>query len=102
LAQPERLTCHTITSLAGVAQSGTIAPQGCQFSDIHYCRYTGEDGFEISVPRRHTIAFVEKLLRNKRVRLAGLGARDALRLEVGCSSWLMLNETKMLQSLNRL
>ena len=44
--------------------------------------YTGEDGFEISIPN----SFAEKLTReliNKGSKLAGLGARDTLRLEAG-------------------
>ncbi|KAG2483828.1 hypothetical protein HYH03_017351 [Edaphochlamys debaryana] len=45
--------------------------------------YTGEDGFEISVPSTHAVALTEKLLANSRVRLAGLGPRDSLRLEAG-------------------
>ncbi len=34
-------------------------------------RYTGEDGFEISVPSTHAVALAEKLIANERVRLAG-------------------------------
>lgn len=34
-------------------------------------RYTGEDGFEISVPNSHAVALAEKLTANKRVRMAG-------------------------------
>ncbi|KAF2496381.1 glycine cleavage system T protein [Lophium mytilinum] len=47
--------------------------------------YTGEDGFEISVPASSTVAVTEKLLSAapETVRLAGLGARDSLRLEAG-------------------
>ncbi len=45
--------------------------------------YTGEDGFEISVPASAAVAFVEALLRNPAVELVGLGARDSLRLEAG-------------------
>ncbi|PNW85588.1 hypothetical protein CHLRE_03g193750v5 [Chlamydomonas reinhardtii] len=45
--------------------------------------YTGEDGFEISVPNSHAVALAEKLTANKRVRMAGLGPRDSLRLEAG-------------------
>jgi aminomethyltransferase len=44
--------------------------------------YTGEDGFEISIPNE----FVDKLTReliNKGSKLVGLGARDTLRLEAG-------------------
>jgi len=45
--------------------------------------YTGEDGFEISVPNTHAVALAEKLMSNNRVRLCGLGPRDSLRLEAG-------------------
>ncbi len=48
--------------------------------------YTGEDGFEISIPPALTLAFTNHLLEaggQDRVRLAGLGARDSLRLEAG-------------------
>lgn len=50
---------------------------------ITRCGYTGEDGFEISVPRSETVTITEKLLENGDVKLAGLGARDSLRLEAG-------------------
>jgi len=45
--------------------------------------YTGEDGFEISVPGDSAEAFVRLLLAEPEVALAGLGARDSLRLEAG-------------------
>ncbi|MCY3830299.1 MAG: glycine cleavage system aminomethyltransferase GcvT [Rhodospirillaceae bacterium] len=45
--------------------------------------YTGEDGFEISVPASHATALAEALLDSEEVALAGLGARDSLRLEAG-------------------
>jgi aminomethyltransferase len=45
--------------------------------------YTGEDGFEISVPAEHAIALAEALLAQPEVGPAGLGARDTLRLEAG-------------------
>ncbi|KAK3113626.1 Aminomethyltransferase, mitochondrial [Teratosphaeriaceae sp. CCFEE 6253] len=48
--------------------------------------YTGEDGFELSVPASQTLAVAEHLLQHAgadRLRLAGLGARDSLRLEAG-------------------
>ncbi|GAB1862555.1 Aminomethyltransferase [Camponotus japonicus] len=50
---------------------------------ISRCGYTGEDGFEISVPAKDAINLVEKLLEKPDVKLAGLGARDSLRLEAG-------------------
>ncbi|KAL9595140.1 MAG: hypothetical protein Q9219_006628 [cf. Caloplaca sp. 3 TL-2023] len=48
--------------------------------------YTGEDGFEISLPPQMTRPFTEHLLESagrSKLRLAGLGARDSLRLEAG-------------------
>lgn len=47
------------------------------------CGYTGEDGFEISVPSESIETVVEGLLQENNVKLAGLGARDSLRLEAG-------------------
>ena len=48
-------------------------------------RYTGEDGFEISIPQDAAETIVSELLNltTASVRLAGLGARDSLRLEAG-------------------
>jgi aminomethyltransferase len=43
--------------------------------------YTGEDGFEISVPAVQAEALAELLLAQAEVAPAGLGARDTLRLE---------------------
>ena len=45
--------------------------------------YTGEDGFEISVPAEHAVTLAEALLAQPEVKPAGLGARDTLRLEAG-------------------
>ncbi len=45
--------------------------------------YTGEDGFEISLPDRFARAFAERLLAMEEVAPIGLGARDSLRLEAG-------------------
>ena len=63
--------------------------QGGMFSlagaDCHVTRsgYTGEDGFEISVPATHAVALARSLLALPQVMPAGLGARDTLRLEAG-------------------
>jgi aminomethyltransferase len=53
--------------------------------DCHVSRsgYTGEDGYEISMKATRVNAIVERLLDDPRVKLAGLGARDSLRLEAG-------------------
>jgi aminomethyltransferase len=45
--------------------------------------YTGEDGFEISVPAEQAEALAKALLANSEVLPIGLGARDSLRLEAG-------------------
>ena len=45
--------------------------------------YTGEDGYEISVPAHAAQAVWDALLADERVRPIGLGARDSLRLEAG-------------------
>lgn len=45
--------------------------------------YTGEDGFEVSVPEERAEAVAERLLADDRVLPVGLGARDSLRLEAG-------------------
>ncbi|CAK4072448.1 unnamed protein product [Aphanomyces euteiches] len=47
------------------------------------CGYTGEDGFEVSVPSSQVESFTRQLLKDERVLEAGLGARDSLRLEAG-------------------
>jgi aminomethyltransferase len=45
--------------------------------------YTGEDGFEISIPAAEADRFARKLLSQPGVAPIGLGARDSLRLEAG-------------------
>ncbi|KAJ6582126.1 hypothetical protein B0H19DRAFT_1117611 [Mycena capillaripes] len=52
--------------------------------NLHVARggYTGEDGFEISIPPSQTVEVAE-LLSKSPIQLTGLGARDSLRLEAG-------------------
>lgn len=45
--------------------------------------YTGEDGFEISLPAAVATAFAQALLAQPEVAAIGLGARNSLRLEAG-------------------
>ncbi|HAJ56306.1 MAG TPA: glycine cleavage system aminomethyltransferase GcvT [Candidatus Omnitrophica bacterium] len=47
--------------------------------------YTGELGFELYAPAEKIAAIWERLTSDKRVKPAGLGARDVLRLEMGYS-----------------
>jgi len=55
------------------------------FGDLRVSRsgYTGEDGFEISVPQAGAEALALALLEMPEVMPIGLGARDSLRLEAG-------------------
>src|SRR5471030_1741513 len=56
--------------------------------------YTGEDGFEISVPAANAEALARALLAEPEVAAIGLGARDSLRLEAGlCLYGHDMNET---------
>ncbi|KAJ3197399.1 hypothetical protein HK101_003825 [Irineochytrium annulatum] len=50
---------------------------------ISRCGYTGEDGFELSLPHSQAVSLATALLAQLSVELAGLGARDSLRLEAG-------------------
>ncbi|QHE77046.1 glycine cleavage system aminomethyltransferase GcvT [Hydrogenophaga sp. PBL-H3] len=56
-----------------------------QGTDLFITRsgYTGEDGFEISVPGDRAEAFARALLAEPEVKPVGLGARNSLRLEAG-------------------
>ena len=57
------------------------------------CGYTGEDGFEFSLPPDVAESFARKLAAHPDVKPAGLGARDSLRLEAGlCLYGNELNE----------
>ena len=62
-----------------------VAVRPSAFGDLWVSRsgYTGEDGFEISVPAATGRAFAEALLAQEGVAPIGLGARDSLRLEAG-------------------
>jgi aminomethyltransferase len=53
--------------------------------DIQLSRsgYTGEDGYELSIPTSEVAAVYDALLNHPEVKPIGLGARDSLRLEAG-------------------
>ncbi|KAJ2713665.1 hypothetical protein H4R19_002132 [Coemansia spiralis] len=79
-----------LEKLAGGADFGRMPFMTGRFVDIggvscHVARsgYTGEDGFELSIPSSKVAAVTAELLGNPAVRLAGLAARDSLRLEAG-------------------
>lgn len=50
---------------------------------ITRCGYTGEDGFEISVVPEEAANLAATLVQQPELKVAGLGARDSLRLEAG-------------------
>ena len=63
----------------------TGMPAAWQGADLYVTRsgYTGEDGFEISLPAHAAEAFAHALLAQPEVKPIGLGARNSLRLEAG-------------------
>ena len=62
-----------------------FAPVTLLGADCYVSRsgYTGEDGFEISVPAERAEELARRLLAEPEVQAIGLGARDSLRLEAG-------------------
>ncbi len=50
---------------------------------VSRCGYTGEDGFEISIPNNKAKDVCELLVGHKDAKLAGLACRDSLRIEAG-------------------
>ncbi len=89
LQGPQAVTALT-RLLPGVEQlvfmTGMAASwNGAAEADIYVTRsgYTGEDGFEISLPAASAEAFARALLAQPEVKPIGLGARNSLRLEAG-------------------
>jgi aminomethyltransferase len=77
LAELAPVSRHMLFMTAETLKIGGI---GC---GVTRSGYTGEDGFEISVAADEAAALAELLLEDSRVSMAGLGARDSLRLEAG-------------------
>ncbi len=73
--------------LPGVAAMSfmTIAPFTWERAQLFVSRsgYTGEDGYEITLPGNIAVPFARVLLADNDVAPIGLGARDSLRLEAG-------------------
>ncbi len=99
---PAGVTLSVLDDRALLALQGPKAEQvlretlGIDASNLGYMRYmehgpcfisrlgyTGEDGFEISVPQGDAATLWQKLLANPAVKAVGLAARDSLRLEMG-------------------
>jgi aminomethyltransferase len=67
----------------GTSETSVFGIDGCR---VTRCGYTGEDGVEISVPIGKAAKLAEILLNYQNgsvCKMAGLGARDTLRLEAG-------------------
>jgi aminomethyltransferase len=96
----ERLEDRALLALQGPQAAAVLAahiPEAAQmvFMDVRAVTgfgqalivsrsgYTGEDGYEISVPAAAAEAVWNTLLADERVKPIGLGARDSLRLEAG-------------------
>ena len=60
-------------------QSIVASVCGVELCRITRCGYTGEDGFEISIPSIKAVDITNEILKDDNVKLAGLGARDSLR-----------------------
>jgi aminomethyltransferase len=88
---------HALIALQGPESENVLREAlGIETSDLNYMcfmehkdffisrlGYTGEDGFEISLPTERAEAVWHKLLAHKDVKPIGLAARDSLRLEMG-------------------
>lgn len=86
LQGPKAATCltHRIPGCAAMhfmdVRTFRILGQPCT---VARSGYTGEDGFEISLPADIASAFAERLLDDEVLLPVGLGARDSLRMEAG-------------------
>jgi len=95
-----QITDRALLALQGPASEAVLAglnPQAAQmrFMDVadltlagaicwvSRSGYTGEDGYEISVPAADAPRLAQELLAHEAVAPIGLGARDSLRLEAG-------------------
>lgn len=82
----ERLSGANLATIS-FGESLWLSLQGDNLKDVKClvtrCGYTGEDGFEVNVPGEAAVDVWRRLKSEPEVRLAALGARDALRLEAG-------------------
>lgn len=96
----EELTGHALLALQGPEAAAVLARFAPEVREMHFMTaarvtlagaecfvtrsgYTGEDGFEISVPADSAEDLARALLAEDEVAPIGLGARDSLRLEAG-------------------
>ena len=96
----EEVSDRALIALQGPAAASSlaqVAPRAADMAFMDVCDfdtgfgrltvsrsgYTGEDGYEISVPSANASALAQALLAMDAVEAIGLGARDSLRLEAG-------------------
>jgi aminomethyltransferase len=96
----ERLTDRALLALQGPQSEAAVTKLAPEAAEMDFMEvreivilghsaivsrsgYTGEDGYEISLPSAAAEAAVKALLADPDVMLTGLGARDSLRLEAG-------------------
>ena len=98
--QPEEITNRALVAVQGPQAAAALAPLLPDAGKLRFMEsewqtlsepaaevrvsrtgYTGEDGFEISLPAEHAEAFCRALVNDHGVQPAGLGARDTLRIE---------------------
>ncbi len=96
----EELTDRALVAVQGPASASLVTRLGMEATKLRFMHigrsefdgvactisrsgYTGEDGFEISVPATLAEALARRLLTQPETRMVGLGARDTLRLEAG-------------------
>jgi len=94
------ITDRALIAIQGPAAEGVVAKHAPAAADLIFmetietdllgatCRisrlgYTGEDGYEISIPEADAERITRVLLEDENLEPAGLGARDSLRLEAG-------------------
>jgi aminomethyltransferase len=100
LARVEELPTRALLALQGPAAAAVLARFDARAAPMPFMNiaelsidgvpciasrsgYTGEDGFEISMPAEEAVRIARLLLGQPEVKPAGLGARDSLRLEAG-------------------
>ncbi|OUS05820.1 glycine cleavage system protein T [Rhodobacterales bacterium 52_120_T64] len=91
---------RALIAIQGPAAEGIVSASAPAAADLKFmestvtdlfgaeCRisrlgYTGEDGYEISIPTDRVVDITRELLKHDDLEMAGLGARDSLRLEAG-------------------
>lgn len=94
------ITDHALIALQGPKAESVLAPLCPAAADLKFMEtvtatlmdvpvrisrlgYTGEDGYEISIPEDKAVEITRALLAHEDCAPAGLGARDSLRLESG-------------------